>query len=425
MKRIAILTSGGDAPGMNAAVVAVARSAMLHDMRLIGVIRGYNGIIRQDARLMNAFFKNAKNVIGDHEEDQATLCELKRAVGGEMGGDFPDFRPLLNKYRDKFCLADDFDKFLQKYPDYRKNFINLDIDTVLDIADRPGTHLRTARCKPFLNPVVRLIGVINLIAIGVEGLVVIGGDGSFNGAKYLCELGMPCIGIPGTIDNDLDYTEMSLGYDTAVNVCVQAVRQIRATSRSHDRAHVVEVMGRACGDIALRTAVATGAEIVVVPEMPWKIEDVAQMLQKEIDDGNTRTTVVVAEGAYESMAAFDVYGFLMEHNKHCYPGETISAHRLAQILECMCKDSGYQWAEARATVLGYTQRGESPSAADAAFAFEAGNFAVELLTKDKENFVIGITKGKVVKTPIGDALELQKKHKECFNSKLYKMVNRL
>ncbi|MCL1963853.1 MAG: ATP-dependent 6-phosphofructokinase [Firmicutes bacterium] len=303
------------------------------------------------------------------------------------------------------------------------DFVSLDLDTVLDIADRPGTHLRTARCEAFLNPVVRLAGVLNLTAIGVEGLVVIGGDGSFNGATRLCELGMPCVAIPGTIDNDLAYTEMTLGYDTAVNVCVQAVRQIRATSRSHDRPHVVEVMGRACGDIALRTAVATGAEIVIVPEVPWSVEEVAKKLQKEIAGGNYRATVIVAEGAYESMAPFDVYGFLMERGKQCYPGETISAHRLASILKRLCYDKDKQWVEVRSTVLGYTQRGESPSAYDAAFAFEAGNRAVELLRKNEENVVIGVKEGRVFSMPIFQALKLQDKRKDFFNRRLYNLVN--
>ena len=139
----------------------------------------------------------------------------------------------------------------------------------------------------------------------IDGLVVVGGDGSFNGAKCLCELGIPTIGIPGTIDNDLGYTEMTLGYDTAVNVCVDAVRKIRATSRSHDRPAVVEVMGRHCGDIALTAAVSTGSEIVVVPEVKWSVEGLAKQLQSQLDRGNPRATVVVAEGCYASMAPFD------------------------------------------------------------------------------------------------------------------------
>ena len=192
MSNIAILTSGGDSPGMNAAVMSVARNAAYYGIPLIGIKHGYNGLLGRGAKA---------------EDD----------------------------------------------------FIRLDLDTVLDIADMPGTYLRTARCREFLDPAVREKAAKTLRDLDVSGLVVIGGDGSFQGAMHLCKLGIPCIGIPGTIDNDLAYTEITLGYDTAVNVCVDAVRAIRATSRSHDRPHVVEVMGRDCGDIALSTAVATGA----------------------------------------------------------------------------------------------------------------------------------------------------------------------
>ena len=136
----------------------------------------------------------------------------------------------------------------------------------------------------------------------IDGLVVIGGDGSFNGAMELCKMGVPCIGIPGTIDNDLAYSEMSLGFDTAVNVCVDAIRKIRATSRSHDRPAVVEVMGRHCGDIALTAAVSTGSEICVVPEVPWTVEGVAVQLMRQLNRGNYRATIVMAEGCFEAMA---------------------------------------------------------------------------------------------------------------------------
>lgn len=425
MQRIAVLTSGGDAPGMNACVVSVARSASYYGMPLIGMIRGYNSVSRHDTALLAAFFENARSVAAGDAENIARINLLEKAVSGTMGGAYPDFRPLFNEYRDKLCLADSLEAFLRKFPSFAKDVVELDIDTVLDIADLPGTYLRTARCPAFLDPVVRLRAVVYLIALGVEGLVVIGGDGSFNGAKCLCELGMPCVGIPGTIDNDIQYTEMSLGYDTAVNVCVQAVRQIRATSRSHDRPHVVEVMGNRCGDIALRTAVSTGAEIVVVPEVPWSIEEVAKKLQREIDRGNTRATVIIAEGAYASMQPFDVYGFLMERGKQCYPGETISASRLASILKRMCHIATEDVIEVRSTVLGYTQRGEAPSAYDAAFAFEAGNVATRLLLEGKENIAVGVREGKVFSMPIEQALRFQENRGARFNYDLFALVNSL
>ena len=147
--------------------------------------------------------------------------------------------------------------------------VELDLDTILDIADQPGTYLRTARCLDFLRPEMRVHAANNIREMGIEGIVVIGGDGSYHGAMGLCELGIPCVGIPGTIDNDLAYTEMTLGYDTAVNSCIDDIRSIRATSRSHDRPGVVEVMGRHCGDIALKAAAGSGAEICLVPEVPW------------------------------------------------------------------------------------------------------------------------------------------------------------
>lgn len=423
MQRIAVMTSGGDAPGMNYAVVSIARSASHAGLPLVGINRGYNGLIRKDFTLLDALFARARELVGDNREDALQLTAIEKTVRGEIGDTYRSFRPFLEKYRERLCIVDDLDIFLQQYPAFRNDFVNLDIDTVLDIADRPGTHLRTARCDEFISPVYRLIAVLNLIAIGIRGVVVIGGDGSFKGAMGMCELGMPCIGFPGTIDNDLNYTEMTLGFDTAVNVCLESVRQIRATSRSHDRPHVVEVMGRHCGSIALRTAMASGAEIVLVPEEPWSIEDVAKRLQALIDLGNTRATIVVAEGAYDSMAPFDVYGFLMERGKSSYPGEIISAKRLASILKRMCYGADGHPVEVRSTVLGYTQRGESPSAYDAAFAFEAGNMAVKLLQEKQGNLVIGLKEGRVFNMPIQRALKLQEKGKDFFNHPLYHLVN--
>ncbi|MBR3493807.1 MAG: ATP-dependent 6-phosphofructokinase [Clostridia bacterium] len=349
MKKIGVLTSGGDAPGMNAAVMAVAKSAALYGMPLVGIKRGYNGLLRKSTSLYD-----------DMEE--------------------------------------------------------LRLDTVLDIADRPGTYLRTARCMEFLDPAWREVAANTLRAMGIEGLVVIGGDGSFHGAEYLCELGIHCIGIPGTIDNDLAYTEMTLGYDTAVNVCVNAVRAIRATSRSHDRPHVVEVMGRHCGDIALTTAVSTGAEIVLVPEVPWSVEEVADRLNQQIAKGNYRATIVVAEGCWESMAPFDMYTFLNSHGKRCYEGEPISSLRFASILKRMCG-----MVEVRSTVVGYTQRGEQPTARDSAFAFEAGHLAVRLLRDGISNQVIGMRDGQVYYTSIDTALQAERP----FRRALYDLVNSL
>ena len=349
MMKIGVLTSGGDSPGMNAAVMSVARSAALYGIPLIGVKRGYNGLLRKSA-----------NIKDDLQE--------------------------------------------------------LNLETVLDIADEPGTYLRTARCLEFLDPKYREIAVNTLKEMEIGGLVVIGGDGSFKGAKALCEMGVPCIGIPGTIDNDLGYTEMSLGYDTAVNVCVDAIRRIRATSRSHDRPAVVEVMGRHCGDIALTAAVSTGSEIVVVPEVPWSVEGVAEQLRKQLAQGNTRATIILAEGCYESMAPFDLFRYLTTHGKPCYPEEPMSAVRFASVMKRMCG-----MVEARANVIGYVQRGAEPTARDSAFAFEAGNLAVRLLRDGIGNQVIGMQKGRVMYMPISEAQKITK----LFNRSLFDLVNSL
>ena len=345
MRRIGVLTSGGDAPGMNAAVMAVAKAARYNGMTLVGIKRGYNG---------------ALNI------EQNGMAEL-------------------------------------------------DLDTVLDIADQPGTYLRTARCLEFLDPQMQQQAAKNIRDMGIEGVIVIGGDGSFKGAQALCNLGVPCIGIPGTIDNDLPYTEMTLGYDSAVNSCVEAIRAIRATSRSHDRPGVVEVMGRHCGDIALRTCASTGAEICIVPEVEWSIPAVADRLSHLIAEGNPRATVVIAEGAFDAMQEYDWKKVLREHNLPVHDDDTISTRFLTRVLRCLTG------CEARTTVLGYIQRGRQPSAYDSWFAFEAGNMAVNLLRNGISNQVIGIKYGRVFCLPIHMAL----KNKREFNRDLYDMINEL
>ena len=349
IRKIGILTSGGDSPGMNAAVVSVARCAAMNGIQLMGIKRGYNGLL------------------GLSKNPEDDICAL-------------------------------------------------DLETVLDIADQRGTFLRTARCVEFKQPEVRRQAAENLRQLGIDALVVIGGDGSFTGAMYLCELGIPCVGIPGTIDNDLGYTEATLGYDTAVNVCVEAVRSIRATSRSHDRPHVVQVMGRNCGDIAMKTAMATGAEMLIVPEVEWDVDEVAARLNRLIEQGNTRATLVISEHCWDNMKPFDWRKFLNDNGKTVYPGEPISAEYLASILKRKCNG-----AEVRSTVIGYTQRGAQPTAQDSAFAFEAGYLAVQLLNRGIANQAIGIRHGRVFNMPIADALCMKKN----FDRELYELINKL
>ena len=345
MRKIGVLTSGGDAPGMNAAVMAVAKAARHHGVTLVGIKRGYNGALN----------------IGDN------------------------------------------------------GMTELDLDTVLDIADQPGTYLRTARCLEFLRPEMQLQAANNIREMGIEGVVVIGGDGSFKGAQALCNLGIPCVGIPGTIDNDLHYTEMTLGYDSAVNSCVEDIRALRATSRSHDRPAVVEVMGRHCGDIALKAAAGTGAEICIVPEVEWSITEVADRLSRLIASGNPRATTVVAEGAFDSMRSYDWKRTLKEHNLIVHDDDKFSTRFFTRTLRCLTG------CEARTTSLGYTQRGRQPSAYDSWFAFEAGNLAVNLLRNGIGNQVIGIRDGRVFYLPIQMAL----KEKREFNRPLYDMINEM
>ncbi|MDD5897225.1 MAG: ATP-dependent 6-phosphofructokinase [Clostridia bacterium] len=349
IRKIGILTSGGDSPGMNAAVVSVARCAAAHGIQLMGIKRGYNGLLG----------------LSDNPHDDITA---------------------------------------------------LDIETVLDIADMGGTFLRTARCVAFKEADVRREAVKHLRELGIDALVIIGGDGSFTGAMRLCELGMPCVGIPGTVDNDLGYTEMTLGFDTCVNVCVDAVRSIRATSRSHDRRGVVQVMGRYCGDVAMQTAMATGAEMVIVPEMEWSVEEIANRFKMLSAKGNLRATCIISEHCWDNMKEIDTWReYMHTYDPDIHEHSKLNAERLASMIEHM---SG---CETRATVVGYTQRGAQPTAKDSSYAFEAGHLAVQLLNRGITNQAIGIRHGRVFHMPIADAL-MMKKH---FDREMYELINSL
>ena len=261
MKRIGLLTSGGDAPGMNAAIRAVVRTAIYFGIEVYGIERGYAGLI----------------------EDSMTQLEMR---------------------------------------------------SVSDIVQRGGTKLRTARCLEMLTAEGQKQAVATLERHGIEGLVVIGGDGSFRGAKCLTEnYGIPTIGIPGTIDNDLEYTDYTLGFDTAVNTCLDIINKLRDTMNSHERISVVEVMGRHCGDIALYTGITSGAEIIVVPEIAYDMEDIVMRINRSRANGKRSNIIIVAEGA-------------------------TSADAFAKQLQEVTTYS------VRATNIGHIQRGGSPSMAD-------------------------------------------------------------
>ena len=313
MKKIAVLTSGGDAPGMNAAIRAVVRTAIHNGIEVMGVQRGYAGLIN-----------------------------------GEL---FP-----MNR------------------------------SSVSDIIQRGGTILRTARCLEFKQEEVRKEAVQILADNGVEALVVIGGDGSFTGAKLLSKLGVKTIGLPGTIDNDLTYTDYTIGFDTALNTVVDAIDKIRDTSTSHERVSIVEVMGRNCGDIALHTGVACGAEYIITPEKGYDKDELCKVILEGKKAGKMHNLVLLAEGVG-------------------------GASELAKYIE---DKTGI---ETRATVLGHIQRGGAPSAFDRVLASRMGSKAIELLMEGKTSKVVGIKDNEIFDQDIDEALALDRR----FDKELYRI----
>ncbi len=304
VNRIGILTSGGDAPGMNAAIRAIVRKAVYHGLEVIGIERGYLGLL--------------------HKE----------------------FRPLS-------------------------------LGSVADIIHRGGTILRTARCEDFKKPEFQARAMENLLEAGVEGLIVIGGDGSFRGALALARRGMPVIGVPGTIDNDLAGTDFSIGFDTAVNNVVDAINKIRDTATSHERTFVIEVMGRTSGHIALHAGLAGGAESILIPEIPYDIDDVIFKLERGINRGKLHSIIVVAEGAASGI----------------------------EIGEEIRRRTGL---ETRITILGHLQRGGTPTALDRTLASRMGAEAVELLLSGETNKMVGIVAGEIQASDLSKAIEQKK-----------------
>ncbi len=318
MKKIAILTSGGDAPGMNACIRACVRSAINSGLEVYGVERGYFGLVNN-------------------------------------------------------------------------NIFPMDTHSVCDIVQKGGTILKTARCLEFKFPETRKKAADNLKALGIEGLVVIGGDGSFTGARFLSdENGINVVGIPGTIDNDLAYTDYTLGFDTAVNTVLWAINNLRDTMTSHDRVSLVKVMGRRCGDIAMYAGICGGAEYILVPEIPYDIKAIAEDIKKSKERGKTSNIIVLAEGA----------------------GNETEIKTLVSVL------SG---ADVKITTLGHIQRGGSPTMADRMLAARFGTRATELLLQGKTNRVIGIKNNKIVDLDIAEALSETKQ----IDKHLYDMASKL
>ncbi|QQM96863.1 6-phosphofructokinase [Staphylococcus pseudintermedius] len=296
MKKIAVLTSGGDSPGMNARIRAVVRKALYHNIEVYGVYQGYQGLINDDIR-------------------------------------------------------------------------KLELGSVGDIIQRGGTFLYSARCPEFKEKEVRQKGIENLRKRGIEGLVVIGGDGSYRGAQRISEecKEIQTIGIPGTIDNDINGTDFTIGFDTALNTIIESVDKIRDTASSHARTFIIEVMGRDCGDLALWSGLAVGAETIILPETETDIKDIAEKIQHGIDRGKKHSIIIVAEG--------------------CMTGDM-----------CASELTKYINVDARVSVLGHIQRGGSPTGADRVLASRLGGYAVELLLNGETAKGVGIKDNRLVAT---------------------------
>ena len=304
MRRLAVLTSGGDAPGMNAAIRAVTRAAIAQGVEVVGIRRGYEGLLEGD-------------------------------------------------------------------------IIPMSISSVGGIIHRGGTILRTARCERFLRPEGVNEGLDQLRAFDIDALVVVGGDGSFRGAWELDRRGFPVAGVPGTIDNDVAGTDVTIGFDTAANTALEAVVRLRDTASSHDRLFIVEVMGRGSGYLALYVGVSGGAELVVVPEVPFDLEKTCERLHYGRKRGKTHSLIVLAEGV-------------------------MPAHELAAKLQ---DTGGY---DARITVIGHIQRGGGPTAADAVLASRMGADAVEALLAGERGIMVGSVDNVMVTSPLPTAWESKK-----------------
>ncbi len=319
IKRIAVLTSGGDSPGMNAAIRAVVRKALSENIKVTGILRGYEGLIKKDFIPMNS--KSVANII-------------------QMG----------------------------------------------------GTILKTARSEAFMTPEGRKTAYNNLIEEKIDALIVIGGDGTLKGAKALVEeFNFPVVGIPGTIDNDLYGTDMTIGFDTALNTVMEAVDKIRDTAMSHDRMFFVEVMGRDAGFIALRSGIACGAEAVVIPEVETDMDELHKKLLGYMNKKKTSSIILVAEGD-DAGGAFSIKDALQKYGDNF---------------------------DMKVTVLGHIQRGGSPSAYDRYLASRLGIAAVEALLDDQRSIMVGMLHRDIVHVSFNKTI----KHHKTINQTLLDIVD--
>ncbi|QGW27918.1 6-phosphofructokinase [Phnomibacter ginsenosidimutans] len=316
--KIGVLTSGGDSPGMNAAIRAVVRTGLHYGLEVFGIHRGYAGMVEDDIEPMNS-------------------------------------------------------------------------RSVANIIQRGGTILKTARCKEFMTPEGRKIAYDNLRKHGIDGLVIIGGDGSFRGAQIFSnEYDIPCIGIPGTIDKDMAGTDFTIGFDTAVNTAVRAIDKIRDTADAHDRLFIVEVMGRDAGYIALHSGIATGAEHILIPETKTNVEEIIAGLTEKEKRRKLVNLIVVAEG--DDTGGGDEVGKMVKE-------------RLPN-------------ADVRVCILGHIQRGGSPTCLDRLIASRMGYHAVECLMEGKHNVMVGIVNNRMHYLPLDNAV----KAKERFNKEWLRIV---
>jgi 6-phosphofructokinase 1 len=307
--KIGVLTSGGDSPGMNAAIRAVVRTGNYYGLEVFGIMRGYSGIIEND-------------IIPMHSR------------------------------------------------------------SVANIIQRGGTILKTARCKEFFQPEGRQKAYQNLKKLGIDGLVIIGGDGSFRGADIFSrEFDIPCIGLPGTIDKDIAGTDFTIGFDTAVNTAVEAIDKIRDTADAHDRLFIIEVMGRDAGYIALHSGIATGAEHILIPERKTDIEELVASLQEKERRKKLVNMVVVAEG--------DEFG---------------GANEVAKVVK-----ERLPFTDTRVCILGHIQRGGSPTCLDRLIASRMGYAAVESLLEGRHNVMVGILNNRMHYTLLERAVKSKQK----------------
>ena len=309
--KIGVLTSGGDSPGMNAAVRAVVRTGIYNGLEVFGIMRGYSGMVEND------IFK-------------------------------------------------------------------MESRSVANIIQRGGTILKTSRCKEFFTPEGRKKAYGNLQKHGIDGLVIIGGDGSFRGAQIFSnEYDIPCIGLPGTIDKDIAGTDFTIGFDTAVNTAVEAIDKIRDTADAHDRLFVIEVMGRDAGYIALHSGIATGAENILIPERKTDIDDIIDQLAEKERRHKLVNMIVVAEG--------DEFG----------------GNEIAKVIK-----ERLPMQEVRVCILGHIQRGGSPSCFDRLIASRMGYSAVECLREGRFNVFVGIVNNRMFYTPLNEAVKKKQRISE-------------